>query len=100
MSKPNRIYLQLLDEDGEPSCWPTWCEDRVRDTDIEYVPAERLRPLEVVAEAVKATTRIRLDSAGGRGVSFAQYVAKYDRLLSGPLRTELEAIAALEAHDE
>jgi len=34
---PDRIYLQVLDEDGEPSEGATWCKDRVYDTDVLYV---------------------------------------------------------------
>lgn len=33
---PDRIYLQVVDEDGEAPDEVTWCVDRVHDTDVEY----------------------------------------------------------------
>lgn len=45
---PARIWLQAYDEDGEPlprEHWDalTWCEDKINDTDIEYVRVDRRR---------------------------------------------------------
>lgn len=37
---PKKIYLQVLDEDGEIPDEVTWCEDRLYVTDIKYVCAE------------------------------------------------------------
>lgn len=37
MDIPERIYLQIYDEDGDPLEWYTHCEDRIHETDIEYV---------------------------------------------------------------
>lgn len=41
---PDKIYLQIWDEDGEPSHWPTWCVDRVHDTDVLYVRIVDIAP--------------------------------------------------------
>ncbi len=37
MNIPDKIYLLIKDEDGEEPDEVMWCEDRVHDTDIEYV---------------------------------------------------------------
>ena len=37
MDIPDKIYLQIKDEDGEPPDEVTWCVDRIYATDIEYV---------------------------------------------------------------
>lgn len=42
MKPPQRIYLQLLDEDGDEPDEVTWCVDRVHDTDVAYVLEEDL----------------------------------------------------------
>ena len=39
MHIPDKIYLQIKDEDGETPDEVTWCIDRIHDTDIEYVRA-------------------------------------------------------------
>jgi len=39
MDIPDKIYLQIWDEDGERSHWPTWCVDNIYDTDVLYVRA-------------------------------------------------------------
>lgn len=37
LKPPKKIYLQMLDEDGEEQDEITWCEDEINDTDIAYV---------------------------------------------------------------
>jgi hypothetical protein len=37
LKPPKKIYLQMLDEDGEEPEETTWCEDELYDTDIAYV---------------------------------------------------------------
>ena len=37
LKPPKKIYLQMLDEDGEEQDEITWCEDEINDTDIPYV---------------------------------------------------------------
>ena len=37
MIVPEKIYLQILDEDGESPDEVTWCVDRIHNTDVEYV---------------------------------------------------------------
>ena len=38
MHIPDKIYLQIKDEDGEELGHEvTWCVDKIHDTDIEYV---------------------------------------------------------------
>jgi len=37
MTVPKKIYLQILDEDGEIPDEVTWCVDRIHDTDVEYI---------------------------------------------------------------
>ena len=43
MINPDRIYLQV-DPDGVSACdWidgVTWCQDRINDTDVEYIRAD------------------------------------------------------------
>jgi hypothetical protein len=34
---PTKIYLQVLDREGEPIDPPSWDDERIFDTDIEYV---------------------------------------------------------------
>lgn len=34
---PNKIFLQVKDEEGEWQDIITWCEDRIYDTDVEYI---------------------------------------------------------------
>ena len=60
MTHPDRIYLQYDDEpapDYEHE-GATWCEDRINDSDVEYVLAtpERLAAWELLAAAVQAAT--------------------------------------------
>ena len=45
MIAPEKIYLQIKDEDGDTPDEITWCEDRIHETDIEYVRTiEKERP--------------------------------------------------------
>ena len=34
---PDKIYLQIKDEDGDDQDDWTWCIDKINDTDIEYI---------------------------------------------------------------
>jgi len=43
---PNTIYLQVEDYDEHPLCDWTWCEDKINDTDIAYIRADRRAELE------------------------------------------------------
>lgn len=43
LKPPKKIYLQMLDEDGEEQYEITWCEDEINDTDIAYVLAAELQ---------------------------------------------------------
>ena len=36
MKPPDKLYLQI-DENFEDWCYATWCQDKTKDTDIEYV---------------------------------------------------------------
>lgn len=58
---------------------------------------ERLRLLEAVAEAARADARIWLDFVYGEAMSFTKYVSSRHISIRNPV---LEALAALEAHDE
>jgi hypothetical protein len=56
--KPERIYLQWYNEDGDPATEEEevcWCEDRVYNTDIEYVSAEIVDELRRQLEEARAT---------------------------------------------
>ena len=98
MSGSNRIYLQLLDENGEPSSWATWCENRIHDTDVEYVTADRLRLLEAVAKAARADALRRRDDMGYGSMTLAECADVVP--VSPRWRLVLKALAALEALDE
>jgi hypothetical protein len=55
--KPERIYLQWYNEDGDPATEEEevcWCEDRVYNTDIEYVSAEIVDELQSEAGDLRA----------------------------------------------
>lgn len=48
---PEEIYLQWLDEDGEPlGVETTWCEDEINDTDTKYVKGDKLDNLQAENE--------------------------------------------------
>lgn len=34
---PEKIWLQINEEDGEENHEVTWCQDKINDTDVEYV---------------------------------------------------------------
>ena len=40
IKQPDKIYLQINDDLGEELDDITWCEDRIEDTDIEYIRAD------------------------------------------------------------
>lgn len=56
---PDVIYLQWFDDDGEPDGEVTWCQDRIRETDIEYrrltlASTVTAAPVEIAATNVDA----------------------------------------------
>jgi hypothetical protein len=47
MNGPKKIYLQVFGDNGDErtdAWWPdedvTWCEDRIYDSDVEYIRAD------------------------------------------------------------
>lgn len=98
MNGPNRIYLQLLDENGEPSSWATWCKDRIHDTDVEYVTAERLHLLEAVAKAAAVEAKFRYGI--GLQETFTEWIGQYGCLVANSKLVLLKALDALEALEE
>lgn len=55
MTNPDRIYLQVKDEDGATPDEVTWCVDRVHDTDVEYVLASELERARATLKRARAT---------------------------------------------
>lgn len=51
---PDTIYLQVRDEDEELPDEVTWCVDRIHDTDMEYVPASKLRHVRAERDTLAA----------------------------------------------
>lgn len=44
MSAPDRIWIQIADEDGNEMAWYDWthCQDRIYESDVEYIRADLL----------------------------------------------------------
>ena len=51
---PDEVYLQVRDEDGDTPKEVTWSDDRVHDTDVEYVLASRFRQAEAERDTLQA----------------------------------------------
>ena len=57
MSDYERIYLQTVEVSSTEYEGRTWCQDRIDDTDTEYVRADLLADLRSQRDALKATVR-------------------------------------------
>lgn len=51
---PDRLYLQVRDEDGDPPDEVTWSDDQIYDTDVAYVLASKLLHVRAERDTLQA----------------------------------------------
>lgn len=51
---PDKVYLQIRDEDGDPPDEVTWSDDPIHDTDVGYVLASKFRHVQAERDTLQA----------------------------------------------
>ena len=68
---PDKIYLQITDDEGEHSDEITWCVDKINDDDVEYIRVNKQRVTKTLRKAADAASTVLHSKSSSKAVKTA-----------------------------